>query len=74
MPTFTHGNVEIAYLDEGVGEPIVLNHGRNALFQIAAEAATRAVRRCQPFRLPASKYEAWQEVEVNFDPNDMFRG
>jgi colicin import membrane protein len=57
-----------------VGEPIVLNHGRNALFQIAAEAATRAVRRCQPFRLPASKYEAWQDVEVNFDPNDMFRG
>jgi len=53
---------------------MVLNHGRNALFQIAAEAATRAVRRCQPFRLPASKYEAWQEVEVNFDPNDMFRG
>jgi colicin import membrane protein len=57
-----------------LGEPIVLNRGRNALFQIAAESATRAVRRCQPFRLPASKYEAWQEVEVNFDPNDMFHG
>ena len=56
------------------GEPIVLNRGRNALFQVAAESATRAVRRCQPFRLPASKYEAWQDVEVNFDPNDMFRG
>src|SRR5215472_6386800 len=55
-------------------EPMVLNRGRNALFQIAAESATRAVRRCQPFHLPASKYEAWQEVEVNFDPNDMFRG
>ena len=27
MPTFSHGNVEIAYLDEGVGEPIVLVHG-----------------------------------------------
>jgi pimeloyl-ACP methyl ester carboxylesterase len=27
MPTFTHGNVEIAYLDQGVGEPIVLVHG-----------------------------------------------
>ena len=56
------------------GEPMVVNRGRNALFQVAAEAATRAVRRCQPFRLPASKYDAWQEVEVNFDPNDMFRG
>ena len=27
MPTFTHDGVEIAYLDEGSGEPIVLVHG-----------------------------------------------
>jgi pimeloyl-ACP methyl ester carboxylesterase len=27
MATFTHDNVEIAYLDEGEGEPIVLVHG-----------------------------------------------
>ena len=27
MPTFHHGDVEIAYLDEGEGEPIVLVHG-----------------------------------------------
>jgi len=56
------------------GEPMVVNHGSNALFQIAAESAMRAVRSCQPFRLPASKYEAWRDVEVKFDPNDMFRG
>lgn len=27
MPTFKHGDVEIAYLDEGQGDPIVLIHG-----------------------------------------------
>src|SRR6266480_6877636 len=27
MPTFQHDNVEIAYLDQGAGEPIVLVHG-----------------------------------------------
>jgi pimeloyl-ACP methyl ester carboxylesterase len=27
MPTFHHGDVEIAYLDEGAGAPIVLVHG-----------------------------------------------
>jgi pimeloyl-ACP methyl ester carboxylesterase len=27
MPTFQNGSVEIAYLDEGAGEPIVLVHG-----------------------------------------------
>ena len=27
MPTFRNGDVEIAYLDEGEGDPIVLVHG-----------------------------------------------
>jgi pimeloyl-ACP methyl ester carboxylesterase len=27
MPHFTHDNVEIAFLDEGQGEPVVLIHG-----------------------------------------------
>src|SRR4051794_32034550 len=27
MPSFHHGDVEIAYLDEGVGDPIILVHG-----------------------------------------------
>lgn len=27
MPTFRHGDIELAYLDEGAGEPIVLVHG-----------------------------------------------
>src|SRR5436190_2676207 len=27
MPTFRHGDVELAYLDEGEGDPIVLVHG-----------------------------------------------
>jgi len=27
MPTFKHGDVEIAYLDEGQGDPIILIHG-----------------------------------------------
>src|SRR5215475_6565082 len=27
MPSFHHGDVEIAYLDEGEGDPIVLVHG-----------------------------------------------
>ena len=27
MPSFTHDGIEIAYLDEGAGEPIVLVHG-----------------------------------------------
>jgi TolA protein len=55
-------------------EPAVTNRSSNPLFRVAAESATRAIRRCQPYRLPIAKYEVWKDVEVNFDPRDMFRG
>jgi colicin import membrane protein len=41
---------------------------------VAAESARRAILRCQPYRLPIAKYDVWKDVEVNFDPRDMFRG
>ncbi len=56
------------------GEPAVKNRANSPMFQVAAESALKAVRTCQPFRLPAAKYEAWQDVIVNFNPVDMFGG
>ena len=55
-------------------EPELLNRGTSPYFTVAAESAMRAVRRCQPYTLPAAKYEVWKDVEVTFDPRDMFRG
>lgn len=55
--------------------PILLNQGSsNSLFQIAAESAMRAIKRCQPYKLPIAKYAIWRDVEVTFDPREMFRG
>jgi colicin import membrane protein len=54
--------------------PALLNHGGNPLFQVAAESAMRAIKRCQPYKLPIAKYAVWRDVEVTFDPRDMFRG
>jgi colicin import membrane protein len=56
------------------GEPILLNHGGHPIFQVAAESAMRAIKRCQPYKLPIAKYNIWKDVEVTFDPRDMFRG
>lgn len=55
-------------------DPLVLNRSGHPFFQVAAESALRAIRRCQPYRLPIAKYEIWKDVEVTFDPRDMFRG
>jgi colicin import membrane protein len=71
-------NVEIHMLLKQDGslsaEPRVLNRSGNPFFQIAAESALRAVRTCAPFDfLPVAKYEAWKDIEINFNPQYMFR-
>jgi outer membrane biosynthesis protein TonB len=36
-----------------------------------AEAASRAVLRCAPLKLPADQYDQWAAVEINFDPSNF---
>ena len=56
-------------------DPSLSNNGSHPMFQIAAESALRAVRRCAPYSfMPVAKYDTWKDVEVTFDPRDMFRG
>jgi colicin import membrane protein len=71
-------NVEVRILLRQDGslsaDPTVLNRSSNPFFQVAAESALRAVRTCAPFDfLPVAKYEAWKDIEINFDPQYMFR-
>ena len=55
------------------GSPAVINRQGSSSFQLASEAATRAIMQCQPFDMPADKYDGgWAEVELNFDPRGMF--
>jgi colicin import membrane protein len=72
-------NVEVRILLKQDGslsaDPRVLNRSTNPFFQVAAESALRAVRTCAPFDfLPVAKYESWKDIEINFDPQYMFRG
>ena len=60
------------------GEPTVINSSRrgsgDAQFAAASGRAIRAVIRCAPYRMPAAKYDVWQEIEMNFDPSQMLGG
>ena len=53
------------------GLPKVVEPQSGPVFQIAAEAAVRAVTRCAPFELPPDKYAVWKTVTWNFDPREM---
>jgi len=69
--------VRIQFKQDGslTSDPTIVNHSAQPVFRVAAESAVRAVRKCAPFSfLPAAKYEAWKDVEVNFDPREMFGG
>jgi len=56
------------------GGPEVLNSSSNPAFRAAASSAVRAVMRCAPYSLPVAKYDAWQEVILNFDPRELLGG
>lgn len=43
-------------------------------FRTAAESAVRAVQKCEPFRMPSTKYERWREMVLTFDPSEMLGG
>ncbi|RXF73493.1 cell envelope integrity protein TolA [Hansschlegelia zhihuaiae] len=54
--------------------PTVVNSSSNPAFRAAAGAATRAVQRCAPLKLPAESYDYWRQVNINFDPKEMMGG
>jgi hypothetical protein len=54
--------------------PQVLEAGSSEFARSAAESALRAVRRCAPYNLPPEKYDSWREINVTFDPIEMFGG
>jgi len=55
--------------------PTVLSTGTGPLYNSARDSAVRAVFQGQPFNmLKPDHYETWKDIEVNFDPRDMFRG
>ncbi|MCC7253211.1 protein TolA [Hyphomicrobium sp.] len=53
------------------GEPAIEAPQSGPVFQIAAEAAVRAVKACSPFTLPQDKYWAWKSIIWDFDPREM---
>lgn len=53
---------------------MIANSGGNAAsVQVAFDAARRAILRCQNdgYKLPAEKYDQWQNIEMTFNPERM---
>ena len=51
-----------------------MNKPGQKYYKILAESALRAVRLCQPLRVPPTGYEKWKNIQLNFDPTEMLQG
>jgi len=62
--------------DGSVAAPPALVAGTASSYGPAmAESAKRAILSCQPFKmLRAENYEQWKDIEITFDPREMFGG
>lgn len=46
----------------------------NSYTRAAAEAASRAIYQCAPYRLPADRYQMWREIKpLHFDPRQLMQ-
>ena len=51
-----------------------MNKPSQKFYKILAESALRAVRLCQPLKVPPTGYEKWKNIQLNFDPTEMLKG
>ena len=58
-----------------IGQPQVLTGGDGPLFEATRDSAVRAVLQAQPYdMLSQSTYDLWKELEINFNPREVFGG
>ena len=43
-------------------------------YKVLAESALRAVRLCQPLKVPPTGYDKWKDLQLNFNPAEMLEG
>jgi len=57
----------------------ILDHARmnkpgQGFYKVLAESALRAIKICQPLRVPPVGYDKWKDLQLNFDANEMLKG
>jgi len=65
--------------DGSVTKTEIIDHERmnkpgQGFYKVLAESALRAIQLCQPLRVPATGYERWKDLQLNFDAREMLEG
>ena len=57
-----------------VRDHVRMNKPGQGFYKVLAESALRAIKLCQPLRVPTTGYERWKDLQLNFDAKEMVRG
>ena len=65
--------------DGTISQSEILDHARmnkpgQGFYKVLAERALRAIKLCQPLRVPTTGDERWKELQLNFDAREMLEG
>ena len=65
--------------DGTINKSEILDHERmnkpgQKFYKVLAESALRALRICQPLKVPLTGFEKWKEIQLNFNPTEMLKG
>jgi len=65
--------------DGKVEKSEILDHARmnkpgQGFYKVLAESALRAIKICDPLRVPSTGYERWKDLQLNFDAREMLEG
>jgi hypothetical protein len=65
--------------DGSVIKSEILDHARmnkpgQGFYKVLAESVLRAVKLCDPLRVPTKGYERWKDLQLNFDAAQMLEG
>ena len=57
----------------------ILDHARmnrpgQGFYKVLAESALRAVKLCNPLKMPPTGHEKWKDLQLNFDAKEMLKG
>ena len=57
----------------------ILDHARmnkpgQGYYKVLAESALRAVKLCDPLKMPTTGYNKWKDLQLNFDAKEMLKG
>ncbi len=51
-----------------------MNRPGQKFYKVLAESALRAIRLCQPLKVPPTGYDKWKDLQLNFNPTEMLKG